>query len=413
MPPPRRTFIIAHVDHPHAYIYAENVREYLDGAGVPHKTLITKGTGQAPELREALSGDAFGILGFDTHLDQCWLDSTPFLKAAQQAQVPVIQWIVDHPSARIGAFDRSTGENSRFLFSSANAERYFNAYGIPGALTATVACVGPNRASRAESLTFESFKQRPIAAMVMMNLRRLGGTLDHARERVAALGEPLGTIVREAVEAAYADTVQPLEFHFDRALAAAGLNVPNPTRHAAMQALEEIVQIRRRQKIFSVAREFPILIQSDAASRPFQEGARARFEENVDVALTWSRLKQSRAQVSISNMHDMVHDRVLNGLNAGCLNIVEDSFANRRAFASGRNALFFRYDDDSLRECLELACHDVDRAYAIAAAGFALRDRKPFRFGGFENILRLTQKPWRVRLHGGLETALNALKFGR
>jgi hypothetical protein len=96
--------------------------------------------------------------------------------------------------------------------------------------------------------------------------------------------------------------------------------------------------------------------------------------------------------VSISNMHDMVHDRILNGLNAGCLDIVEDSLANRRAFTRGKNALFFRYDDDSLSESLSVACGDLHRAFEIAAAGFAMRDDPPFRFGGYENIVDLARQ---------------------
>jgi hypothetical protein len=159
-----------------------------------------------------------------------------------------------------------------------------------------------------------------------------------------------------------------------------------------MQMVEEIVQITRRQKIFEIAREFPVLIQSDDASRRFQNGAVAKFEENVDMPLTWSRLQQTRAQVSISNMHDMVHDRILNGLNAGCLNIIEDSFANRRVFDDGRNALFFRYDDDSLRECLSQVCDDLEGSFEIAKAGFAMRDKPPFRFGNFQNIIKLAQR---------------------
>jgi hypothetical protein len=136
------------------------------------------------------------------------------------------------------------------------------------------------------------------------------------------------------------------------------------------------------------------LIQSDSASRPFQAGAKAAFKENQDIAVTWARLKLTRAHVSISNMHDMVHDRILNGLNAGCVNIVEDSYANRRVFEHGRDALFFRYDDDSLRECLELVCSNLERSYDIAAAGFARRDDAPFRFGDFQNILNLARRPF-------------------
>ena len=83
----------------------------------------------------------------------------------------------------------------------------------------------------------------------------------------------------------------------------------------------------------------------------------------------------------------MIHDRTLNGLNAGCINIVEDSLAHRRAFQNSKNALFFRYDDGSLRECLELVCSRPEEAYQIAEAGLGLRDAYPIRFGGFHNII--------------------------
>lgn len=188
--------------------------------------------------------------------------------------------------------------------------------------------------------------------------------------------------------------IEPLEIHLERTLASSELTIADARRHTCMQMIEEIVQIRRRQRIFEIAREFPLLIQSDPASRPLQAGAKATFMENQDVAVTWARLKLSRAHVSISNMHDMVHDRILNGLNAGCVNVVEDNYANRHVFEHGRDALFFRYDDDSLRECLEIVCSDVERSYEIAAAGFARRDDAPFRFGNYQNIIDLSRRPF-------------------
>ena len=260
-------------------------------------------------------------------------------------------------------------------------------------MTATVACVGASRHSRLDSLTYEGFAERPINCMVAMNLRRIGGTIEDSKAKIAALGPPLSQVIEAAIDEAYLDVLQPLEIHLERALDSAGVEIPNATRHTCMQMLEEVVQIMRREKIFEIAREFPILIQSDEASRPFQTGAAARFEENVDMALSWSRLKQSRGHVSISNMHEMVHDRILNGMNAGCVNIVEDSVANRRAFEHGKNALFFRYDDDSLKECLSLVCNDVARAFEIAAAGFALRDDPRFRFGNYRNFIELFPPP--------------------
>ncbi len=55
--------------------------------------------------------------------------------------------------------------------------------------------------------------------------------------------------------------------------------------------------------------------------------------------------------------------------------------------------MFFRYDDGSLQACLDLVCGEPLRAYKIAKRGFKLRDRKPFRFGGFDAIVTLAQTP--------------------
>jgi hypothetical protein len=386
-------FYICPADHNHDRVFAENITEYLEEQGISCRLICLAEGGQRPQLQECFQDRAMGVLGFNYDLDHSWIQSTKFLDAAAEHNIPVIQWILDHPSSRLSQFNNSNAANSRFLFSSANAERYFRRYGIPGAFTATVACVGPSRHSRVNQLSVASFTKRPINCLVAMNLRRIGGTIEDAKERIAALEPVLSRVVEATIDRAYPDVIEPLEAHFERALDVAGMQIANATRHACMQMVEEVVQIKRRQKIFEVAREFPILIQSDEASRPFQVGATASFEENVEMALTWSRLQQTRAQVSVSNMHDMVHDRILNGLNAGCVNIIEDSFANRRAFEHGRNALFFRYDDDSLRECLSSVCNDPERTIHIAAAGFAMRDDPSFRFGNFQNIIDLAR--WR------------------
>jgi hypothetical protein len=382
---------ICHADYHHDRVFAENISDYMATQGVACKTIAMSRSGQRPQLRRCFEEGVTAVLGFNSQLDHSWVGWTNFLDAAAKHGVPVIQWILDHPSSRLAEYTHSTLANSRFLLSSKDAERYFNQYGIQGALTATVACVGPSRHSRVAQFSFESFMARPISCMVAMNLRRIGGTIEDAKTRIAALPASLSKVVKETIDSAYHDVVHPLESHFDRILHAAGIPICNQRRHACMQMVEEVVQITRRKKIFEVARRFPILIQSDKASREFRAAAAATFEENVDMALTWSRLQQARAQVCISNMHDMVHDRILNGLNAGCVNIIEDSFANRSFFEHGGNALFFRYDDDSLRECLSLVCNDPEGMFKIAAAGFSMRDDTPFRFGNFENILRLAQ----------------------
>jgi hypothetical protein len=395
-PQERPTFYVAHFPYHHDRLYGENLSEFFTELGIRTTIVLLDdpANGQRPQLGECLSGDALGVIGFNSQLDRSYIGATPFLSLAAKQRVPVIQWILDHPSSRLSEFGNSSAENSRFLFSAKSAEEYFKRFGIQDALTATVACVGPSRYSRAKSLTIRDFRNRPFNGIVAINLARIGGTIDDAWKRVRSLDPPLRRVVEETIESCYFDLIEPLELYLERALASSELAIADALRHTCMQMIEEIVQIRRRKKIFEVAREFPLLIQSDPASRPFRIGAKATFKENQDVAVTWARLKLARAHVSISNMHDMVHDRILNGLNAGCVNIVEDNYANRRAFGHGRDALFFRYSDDSLRECLEIVCSDLERCLEIATAGFVRRDDPPFRFGNFQNIIDLARRPF-------------------
>jgi hypothetical protein len=103
-------------------------------------------------------------------------------------------------------------------------------------------------------------------------------------------------------------------------------------------------------------------------------------------------MKSCRSVLSASFTNDMLHDRTQNALNAGCVAIVEDTPIHRRLFRHGKNALLFRYDDDSLADCLDLVCHRRFRAYRIARAGFALRDHPGIRFGGFDNAVYLMRE---------------------
>src|SRR6202023_699006 len=116
---------------------------------------------------------------------------------------------------------------------------------------------------------------------------------------------------------------------------------------------------------------------------PLVAGGKAAFAQGVSMHATLVRMRQCRAVLSVSPLGDMVHDRTQNALNAGCLVIAEDNIANRAVLEHGKTALLFRYDDDSLQECLETACHDQVRSYAIARSGFAMRDLPPLRFGQF------------------------------
>ncbi len=107
-----------------------------------------------------------------------------------------------------------------------------------------------------------------------------------------------------------------------------------------------------------------------------------------------ARLKSARAVISASRVNDELHNRIHNGVNAGCVNIIENNAMNRSVLADGETALFFSYRDDTLREHLDLVCSNPRRAYELAQAGFALRDQALFRLSGFHKILELAQTPF-------------------
>jgi len=142
-----------------------------------------------------------------------------------------------------------------------------------------------------------------------------------------------------------------------------------------------------------VAREFPVLIQSDiAGANHMRDTGAASFEQGVGMMETLARMQRARAVVSLSAVNDEIHDRTLNALNAGAVTVIEDNAVNRRFFTHGKNALLFRYDDDSLRQCFDLVCSHPNRAYDIAQAGIALRDDPRLRFG-FQELMRLAEAP--------------------
>jgi hypothetical protein len=71
------------------------------------------------------------------------------------------------------------------------------------------------------------------------------------------------------------------------------------------------------------------------------------------------------------------------------LPIVEDNRGHRELFTHGKNALLFRYDDESLVECLNIVSgHPLD-IYPMAERARQLRDHERFRYGLFRNIIAL------------------------
>ncbi len=381
---------LTRVDHPNEAIYTENLREYFNSVGIPTREIVMNVDGaERPELAQCLSGHAIAVLGFNWHLDHSAIGNRHFLDLARKANVPVIQWFIDHPSSRWPHFTRTRAGNSRFLFLSPYAETYFRRFVMPRCRSASVTGnTGISRHSRNDEFSRESFLARDIQCLLPLNLTRVGGSIEDAEQAVAALPPSLGAAVTSAIERAQHDLDHPIERHFfDDSRPDTSLEQPD-LFHRCVQIIEETVQIRRRLKVFSVARSFPVLIQSDDV---WADGDRAiaQFEQGVSMRDTLIRMQRARAVVSLTHVNDEIHNRVLNTLNAGAVAIIEDNAVHRRFFEHGKNALLFRHDDDSFRECLDLVCSRPDRAHEIAVAGRALRDDPRLRFGGYHKFMAL------------------------
>jgi hypothetical protein len=199
--------------------------------------------------------------------------------------------------------------------------------------------------------------------------------------------------VTEAVDRALNDLDGSADQQLEAALGFRGLELPEADFLHCCRIVDEMTLIARRLKIFAVASRFPVWVQTDfpphwlLAAEPTTVRTDAAA---LSMAATTERMKSCRAVLNANSVNDMLHDRTANALNAGAVAIVEDTPLHRRLFKHGVNALLFRYDDDSLAECMSLVCQQPDRAYEIAAAGFTLRDNAPIRFGGFNNAFDLT-----------------------
>jgi hypothetical protein len=385
-----RRFWICHAAHEHDRTYTENVCEFLGAMGVRCQVLEFENPGNRPELRQCLDNHTIAILGINSQLDHCWIDEANFVEAAARQNVPVIHWILDHPSSRWPEFTHATAENSKFLFMSEFSERYFRRYCLADARTASVAGHGPNWRSRIDTLSRRSYLERTISCLIPLNVRRIGGTFDDAQARLHSLEPGLAEALEEAIALARFNLDDPIEAHLNASLARRSRSLTNAQFHFCFQIVEETVQIWRRLRVFEIASKFPVFIQTDIAPKSLGPGAVASFSDDPGfnrMPATIARMKSCRAVLNCNFANDMLHDRTENGLNAGCVNIVEDAPTHRRLFRHGENALLFRHDDDSLAECLDLVCNRPERAFAIAQAGFAVRNDPAIRFGGYENLL--------------------------
>lgn len=389
-----RKFYVCHLAHPNDRVAVAAVAEYFKWAGVAFTVIEFNPTGQRPELLPALGDATLAVIGFNSQLDHSWVGDEKFIALAGKRNIPVIQWVVDHPSLRWPEFELNLdATNVRYVFASDYCEQYFHRYAVAAARTAVVCCpITP--LSRIEDMSRAQYLSRKIGCLIPLNLRRLGGTADEMETRIRDLEAPLADAVREAIELARFDLENPLVLHLESALARRQIALSNKTMHVCTSLVEDMTHIWRRRRIFEVAARFPVLIQTDLPPPELAATSIANFKttpEWTDPAATLARMKSCRAVVSVSLANDVVHDRTGNAVNAGCLAIVEDNVVHRRVFKPGKSALFFRYDDDSLEQCLDLVCNHPERAYDIARRGMKLREKPAFRFAGCHNLLELAR----------------------
>jgi hypothetical protein len=390
-PPERsRKVVVCHVGHENDACYTQNIFEFFSENGVEHGFIHLRGPHATQELRACLEhGRDISLLGFNSQIDHAWVDDEPLPIIAARHGVTVVQWFFDHPSAHWLEFNYSDPWTSRFLFHSRYSQAYFERYCCSGALTATAGSIGPNRRSRSEPQSFEAFCRRPVACLIALGLARLNKSAAEIEAEIDSLPPSLAQSLREAIARARFDLDQPLEIHLLGTFQESGCALESADFSRCFRLLNDSIQNFRRAQIFRVASQFGVLIQSDETARVLIAGGRASFRANVGTPETLEKMPRCRAALSVSPVNDSIHDRTCNALNAGCLPILEDNRVHRELFTHGENALLFRYEDDSLADCLAMACGNPVQTYAMAERAMRMRDQPVFRFGAFQSIVTL------------------------
>ena len=384
-----RRIVVCHHGHENDVGYTENLFEFFSANGIDHGFLDLRLPEPKAELRRHLAdGPGVCFLGFNSQIDHSWLDSEPMVLAAARHGATVLQWICDHPSSRWPEFNYPDPAATRFVFHTPNSQAYFERFCSSAAITAVAGSMGPNWRSRAPVGGDDVFDRRPFACLVALGLARVGRTAEETEAEIEAVG-PLGYAVKEGVRRARYELDLPLEMVLTVVLAERGLSPDKATFNRVFRLYNDSIQTIRRGHVIRTASRFAATIQSDKTAGALTEGGVATFREGVSTNETLERMPLFRSVVSVSPDNDVIHDRTSNALNAGAVPILEDNYAHRVRFTHGENALLFRYDDDSLAECLALACGDPGRLYPIAERAMRMRDTRPFRFGSYQNIVAL------------------------
>jgi hypothetical protein len=200
-----RKLYVCHVAHENDRAYTQTLVAYSKWAGVDIEVIEFNPSGQRPELQRCLDDKTIAVIGYNSQLDHSWIGDKKFIAMAADRRIPVIQWILDHPSLRWPQFDLNLdAPNVRYGLVSHYCEQYFHRYAVPGARTSVASCTA-NPLSRVDDMSRDSFLARDIACIIPLNLRRIGGTAEELETRIRELEPRVADAVRDAIERARFD----------------------------------------------------------------------------------------------------------------------------------------------------------------------------------------------------------------
>lgn len=365
---------ICHQGHEYDRIFTENVEAYFTSSSVRCHIVELNEKVLEANLRRCLKNPDAVIVGYNSQLDHSYVDGKSLVIEAAKKKIPVIQWILDHPAARWPEFNRSATGRSAFLLNTEYEKRYFLRFCAPWANAGVIGGVGPSKRSRIALVAKEAFLARPGNCLVALGFKRIGKSIEETLAEISALEINTSKTINRSVNAAKYDLDNPLEMHLLESLDKSSIVLDNDKFNYCFRLMEDCVQALRRAIIFETARRYAVCVQSDHTAAPYAQGGTASFSSDVNMRSTLFRMQDYRSVLSVSPVNDLIHDRTMNALNAGCVPIVEDNMAHRRVFEHGKNALLFRYGDDSLGECFNIVCNQPGIAWSIAQEAFALRD---------------------------------------
>jgi hypothetical protein len=378
---------ICHYGHEYDKIFTENLETYLTTSGVRCHIIELDKDNLDANLRPCLQNPNAVIVGYNSQLDHSYIDGKSFVVEAASKKKPVIQWILDHPASRWREFNRLAIRHSAFLLNTAYERQYFLRFCQPDANIRVMGGVGPSKWSRITQVSRETFLTRPEKCLIALGLKRLGRSIEETQAEIAALDVNLSKIIKRSVASAKYDLENPLEMYLFENLDRHGIVLDDDRFNYCFRLLEDCVQALRRIAIFKEARRYAVCVQSDDTAAAYVRGGVAKFSSNVNMRSTLLAMQNYQSILSVSPINDLIHDRTMNALNAGCVPIVEDNTAHRRVFEHGRNALMFRYGDSSLAECLDVVCNETELAWSIAEEAFSLRDDPRVFDVKFHNVI--------------------------